>query len=130
MIPGAAEVRSSNILLAEDDEVVRRYLETVLRRAGYEIISVSSGADAVSAGGQPDRPIDLLISDVVMPGLPGPEVANRLMAVHPRMKVLFLSGYPAQPTEYDRTPVERADFLQKPFSPGALLARVRERLGG
>lgn len=119
--------KAATILLAEDEQAVRLFLEQVLRRAGHTVISTRSGPDALDAGLQ-TRGIDLFISDVVMPGLSGPEVANRLRDTHPRMKTLFLSGYARHSALPEQVSTDPRAFLQKPFTIETFTARVRERL--
>ena len=125
---GVAAVRTpkSTILLAEDEEGVRTFLDMALTRAGHTVIATQSGLEAVEAGLKAAQPIDLLISDVVMPGLSGPEVAAQLQAAHPHMRTLFLSGYAMHTALPDR--VDPNAFLQKPFTVDVLMERVRERL--
>ncbi len=126
--PRAATARSpqSTILLAEDELGVRAFLEMALTRAGHTVIATQSGLEAVEAGLNSTQPIDLLISDVVMPGLSGPEVADQLRLAHPRMRTLFLSGYSMHTALPDR--VDPNTFLQKPFTVDVLMEKVRERL--
>jgi two-component system, cell cycle sensor histidine kinase and response regulator CckA len=123
-----ATERPSTILLAEDEQGVRAFLEMALRRAGHNVIATPSGTDALDIGIASRDPIDLLISDVVMPGLSGPEVAERLRQQHPEMRSLFLSGYSSHAALPDRVASDPGAFLQKPFNVEALLAKVRERL--
>jgi two-component system, cell cycle sensor histidine kinase and response regulator CckA len=120
--------RVCTILLAEDEQGVRAFLEMALRRAGHHVISTESGTEAVEIGSHAGKPIDLLIADVVMPGLSGPEAADKLKQVHPRMRTLFLSGYSSHAALPDRVTADPGSFLQKPFTVDALLAKVRERL--
>lgn len=120
--------RISTILLAEDEQGVRAFLEMALTRAGHHVIATSSGNEAVQIGAHATRPIDLLISDVVMPGLSGPEAADQLRRIHPQLRTLFLSGYSSHSALADRVTADPGSFLQKPFTVEALLAKVRERL--
>jgi two-component system cell cycle sensor histidine kinase/response regulator CckA len=118
----------STILLAEDEQGVRSFLEMALTRAGHHVIATASGTEAVQSGSDPNQPIDLLISDVVMPGLSGPEAADKLRKTHPRMRTLFLSGYSSHAALPERVTGDPGAFLQKPFTVETLLAKVRERL--
>ncbi len=120
--------RISTILVAEDEQGVRSFVEMALTRAGHRVIASASGTEAVAMGSHDDCPIDLLISDVVMPGLSGPEAAEQLRQTHPGMRTLFLSGYSSHASLPDRVSMDPAAFLQKPFTAEALLAKVRERL--
>jgi DNA-binding NtrC family response regulator len=123
----AADPQSATILLAEDEHAVRLFLEQVLRRAGHTVISTHSGPDALDAGLQSGA-IDLFISDVVMPGLSGPEVADQLRRKHPQMKTLFLSGYARHTALPEHVSTDPHAFLQKPFTIDTFTAKVRERL--
>ena len=118
----------STILLAEDEQGVRAFLEMALTRAGHHVIATASGNEAVELGSHTSMPIDLLISDVVMPGLSGPEAADKLRQTHPKLRTLFLSGYSSHSALPDRVIADPGSFLQKPFTVEALLAKVRERL--
>jgi two-component system cell cycle sensor histidine kinase/response regulator CckA len=120
--------RISTILLAEDEPGVRAFLEAALSRAGHHVIATANGAEAVELGVRGNPSIDLLISDVVMPGLSGPEVADKLRQANPRMRTLFLSGYSSHPALPGRLSADPGVFLQKPFTVEALLAKVAERL--
>ena len=120
--------RTSTILLAEDEHGVRAFLEMALRRAGHHVIATPSGTDALEAADRATENIDLLIADVVMPGLSGPEVADRMKRRHPGMQTLFLSGYSSHSALPDRVTTDPSGFLQKPFTIEALLSKVRERL--
>ena len=120
--------RPSTILLAEDEQGVRTFLEMALTRAGHKVIASRTGPDAVLAGENATEPIDLLIADVVMPGLSGPEAAERLRRSHPEMRTLFLSGYASHAALPERVTAEPGAFLQKPFTVETLMLKVRERL--
>jgi two-component system cell cycle sensor histidine kinase/response regulator CckA len=120
--------RASTIMLAEDEQGVRAFLEMALTRAGHRVIAATSGTNALELGENSEVPIDLLITDVVMPGMSGPEVADRLRQTHPEMRALFLSGYSSHAALPERVITDPGMFLQKPFTVEALLTKVRERL--
>ena len=124
----AAPAQSAAILLAEDEQGVRSFLEMVLRRSGHRVIPTRSGPDALDAGLHSTGPIDLFISDVVMPGLSGPEVADQLRRKYPNMKTLFLSGYARHTALPDHVSADPRAFLQKPFTVDTFMDKVRERL--
>jgi two-component system cell cycle sensor histidine kinase/response regulator CckA len=126
--PTPAGAEASTILLAEDEQGVRALLEMALTRAGHRVITTQSGPEAVAVGQRSKVPIDLLITDVVMPGLSGPEVASALKGYHPGMRTLFLSGYASHVALPENITAEPGAFLQKPFTIDALMAKVRERL--
>ena len=111
------------ILLVDDEEAVRAIVLRILRRAGYNVLEAENGASALTiAEAHPGR-IDLLVTDMFMPGLRGPEVAAKLALTRTGLRVLFMSGYAEQDA---RTGVPAgANFLNKPFS-GADLARTVE----
>jgi two-component system, cell cycle sensor histidine kinase and response regulator CckA len=120
--------RASTILLAEDEDGVRAFLKAALVRAGHRVIATPTGTEALEAAARSKEAIDLLIADVVMPGLSGPEVADRLKERQPGMRTLFLSGYSSHASLPDWVATDPGSFLQKPFTVEALLAKVRERL--
>jgi len=124
----AKRAQPSTILLAEDEQGVRAFLEMALKRAGHRVIATPSGSDAIESAARAAEPIDLLIADVVMPGMSGPEVAGRLRQRHPKMQTLFLSGYGTHSALPESVITAPGAFLQKPFTIEALLSRVRERL--
>ena len=122
--PGGHET----ILLAEDEGSVRSFVRDVLGQAGYRLLEASDGRSALQLAAAFNGPIHLLISDVVMPGMNGGDLAETLMAGRPRTKTLLISGYVQQLV--DEVAVARAGvaFLRKPFSANDLLTRVREIL--
>ncbi|MGH9480477.1 MAG: response regulator [Terriglobales bacterium] len=116
-------------LIVEDQAEVRALMQEVLREAGYRVVAAASGGDDAIARAPAD--LDLLVTDIVMPGLTGPELAARLGARHPRLRVLFVSGYTEQAVIHQSIMPEQREgwrYLQKPFSPEALLAAIRELL--
>ena len=120
--PERPQTGSETILLAEDDDVVRDVAVRMLSGAGYTVIGARYGSEALELAEQYD--FDLLLTDVVMPGLSGPETATRLRERSPGMPVLFMSGY-APETEGS---LGGAELVRKPFRPGDLLAAVRRAL--
>jgi PAS domain S-box-containing protein len=120
---------SETILLAEDDESVRRYIRTVLKNNGYTVIEASGGREALTAMESRNCEVALLVTDVVMPQMSGKELAQKLLRVCPRVKVLFVSGYTGN-TIVDHGMLDSGiDFIQKPFDSRAFLAKIREILG-
>jgi two-component system, cell cycle sensor histidine kinase and response regulator CckA len=109
------------VLVAEDEEAVRKLAVRVLEREGYEVLQAGDGLEALQlADAFPDR-IDLLLSDVVMPEMGGRELARRLRILRPETSILLMSGYDE---EMVIGRMEGDDFLSKPFSPNALAERV------
>ena len=117
---------SETILVAEDEDLVRRLLKTTLTSGGYSVLEARDGVEALEVCEQMGASLDLLVTDVVMPRMTGLELARRLAIDHPDLKVLCLSGYSAEATTAQR-PMEWP-FLAKPFVPATLLERVREVL--
>jgi CheY-like chemotaxis protein len=116
------------ILLVEDEQVVRDLVAQVLQSAGYTVLEATSGEQALQMSSAHRGPIHLLLADVVLPGLSGPEVAAQLAATRPDMRVIYMSGYaPEIIVRYGISEKHRL-FLQKPFTPATLLAHVREAL--
>jgi|GEM_PF-2357293 len=115
---------SETILVAEDNEMLRALLQVALESCGYTVLASASGPEALALAEQHGKSIALLVSDVVMPGMDGPELARRLATIRPRLQVLLLSGYGADPALL----AAGVHFLQKPFRPSLLVATVREIL--
>lgn len=120
--------RQETVLVVEDDDSVRELCVAILEPAGYRVIAVGSGEDALAL--PPDERIDLLLTDVVMPGLDGLALAERMTAARPDLRVVFVSGYPSDVAMRPGVPGERAVFLQKPYTISQLAATVRTALDG
>jgi two-component system, cell cycle sensor histidine kinase and response regulator CckA len=119
---------SESILLVEDDDVVRDLVATVLKNRGYDVLEAATGEDAIRLLAGRASPIQLMLSDTVMPGMGGRELAERMATLHPGMKVLLMSGY-INDIVLERQIRDRNDaFLQKPFTSDALARKVREVL--
>jgi PAS domain S-box-containing protein len=113
---------TETILLVEDEDGVRRVVETMLKRHGYQVLSSASYKDALAAAERHRGVIHLLITDMVMPGMSGRKMAECLVAGRPDMKVLYVSGYGDAKAQTD------THFLQKPFSTEELATKIRELL--
>jgi PAS domain S-box-containing protein len=125
--PLSSVVRGTEtVLVVEDQEQLRKMVTRVLRGHGYQVYEAANPAEAIHYAEGNDSPIDLLLTDVVMPGMSGCELAERLKLPRPTMAIMFMSGY-SERALLDR--VEGA-YLAKPFSPETLAVKVREVLGG
>ena len=125
----AVAAEPKTILLVDDEQSVRSIVIKILRRANYNVLEADGGESAIAVSESHAGTIDLVISDLYMPGLHGPAVAERLSAVRPGLKVLFISGY-ADNDVVGRTGVPPgSNFLQKPSSGQDLRAAVNAALG-
>jgi len=117
---------TETILLVEDEDSLRTLTRTLLEQGGYTVLEANGGNEAMEIARQHREPIDLLLTDMVMPGMGGPEVARNLVLIHPESKVMFMSGY----TSFTRRGMLDPDaiLLQKPFTRDALLSKLREVL--
>ncbi|MBI4467848.1 MAG: response regulator, partial [Acidobacteria bacterium] len=119
---------SETLLLVEDEESLLKLGRVILEAKGYRILEATNGREALELCGSYAGPIHLLITDMVMPGMGGRRLAARLRRIRPKTRVLYISGYMNPSTEADLIPEAGTDFLQKPFTPEALVRRVREIL--
>jgi PAS domain S-box-containing protein len=116
------------VLLVEDEQSVRTLTRNLLEEGGYTVLEAKNGAHAVEIANEHYGPIHLLLTDVVMPGMNGPAVADKILPIHSKAKVLYVSGYSSSfGTQTGLVPVE-ANLLQKPFSRASLLRKVRNLL--
>ena len=116
----------AQILLAEDDSSMRDFLAKALRRAGHEVEAVGDGLDALQSIGQ--RPVDLLLADVVMPGLDGIELARRAAKQQPGLRVMFITGFAAVALKARDQAPKGARVLSKPFHLRDLVDQVDHML--
>lgn len=123
-VPGGRET----LLLTEDDAHVRQAALQVLERKGYRVLVAQDGASALSVAANHDGKIHLLITDLVMPGMSGRELAERLVADRPGVQVLFMSGYTDDAVVRHGVLADGLPYLQKPFTPRSLAALVRKLL--
>jgi len=123
-----AEPGAEQVLVVEDEDLIRQLAEQILRDRGYRVISAASATEALELVTSLDGEIDLLVTDIVMPGLSGLDLAQRLRRRIPDLRVLFMSGYSDSPLLRAGLAREGAAFLQKPFSADALERRVRDLL--
>lgn len=116
------------VLVVDDEAPVRALIHRTLADAGYEVIAASNGREALALAAEVDGGIDLLVSDVVMPELGGRELAERLLADHPGLAVLFLSGYSGAAVKSYGVFDMDAVFCAKPVRPAMLREKAREAL--
>jgi len=116
------------ILLVEDEDPVRSFAARALRLRGYNVLEANGGETALEIVRNHPRPIDLLISDVVMPGMDGPTLVRAARRVRPEMRVLFMSGYAEQAFRKNDQKLDDIDFLPKPFGLKQLAAKVKDVL--
>ena len=117
---------AATILLVEDETGLREIANKVLAREGFRVLVAADGEDALTIEASAQFPIDLLLTDIVMPGMSGPTLAAQLKPKRPDMRVLLMSGYPGDDLTGELKPNER--FLRKPFTPYVLLEHVRAAL--
>jgi two-component system cell cycle sensor histidine kinase/response regulator CckA len=115
------------ILLVEDEAGIRRLMQRTLERRGFRVLAATSAADAMRWAESPEH-IDLLLSDVVMPDVSGPELAQRMLRLRPAMRVLYVSGFPNRVGSGSSGLSRNAALLPKPFAPHVLALKVRECL--
>lgn len=118
------------ILLVEDEEGVRDLATGILGDLGYTVHSFSRAIEAEQFCRDHEGTIDLLLTDIIMPGISGPELAGNLKAQYPSTPILFMSGYPGDAIRLHEILDEKADFLSKPFTPSNLARKVREVIDG
>ncbi|MGH9743446.1 MAG: PAS domain S-box protein [Candidatus Acidiferrum sp.] len=123
-LPGPGQ-GSETILLVEDEEAVRELASRILTAKGYSVVAAKSTQEAEQYAEKHAAEIDLLLTDIIMPGTSGRELAKRITARHPRTRVLYMSGYTDNVLAQDGVLEEGLFFLQKPFTPGALVQKVR-----
>jgi two-component system, cell cycle sensor histidine kinase and response regulator CckA len=119
---------SETILVVEDMPAVRRLAQTVLTRHGYQVTAVENGEQALALMSAARGPVDLVLTDVVMPGINGRELCSRLSAMWPGIKVVYMSGHSEDVIAHHGVLDEGVFFIQKPFGVDALLAKVRAAL--
>jgi two-component system cell cycle sensor histidine kinase/response regulator CckA len=126
----AGPARGGTILLVEDQDMLRRVTRELLEEGGYRVLEAGSPEAALEIAEAHESPIDLLLTDVVMPGLSGPDLARRLCSSRPETRVLYISGYTDAAILERGIVADRTAFLHKPFTAVALERKIREVLGG
>jgi len=123
--PGGTET----VLIVEDEGILRNLCVQILERLGYRVLQARNGTEAIAERQGRDDRIDLLLTDVVMPGMNGAELATQLVLHNPEMKVLFTSGYTEDVITHHGVLVEGVSFIGKPYTPAGLARKIREVLG-
>jgi CheY-like chemotaxis protein len=113
------------ILVVEDEDAVRAPVVRTLRKGGYQVLEATNGRDALQVAERHDGPIDLILTDVVMPQMSGPEMVERLSPAHPATRVLYMSGYTDDALGRHGALEPGTLLLEKPFTLSALTHRVR-----
>ncbi|MBV9180933.1 MAG: response regulator [Acidobacteria bacterium] len=121
----AESTKAAKILLAEDEELLRELETTILTQAGYEVVTASTAEELRTLVSECKDPIDLLLTDVMMPGVSGQELVHLARMRWPGVRVLYMSGYS---NEEIRISEADAEFLQKPFTPSELMAKIQNTL--
>jgi CheY-like chemotaxis protein len=121
----AGEDPTPTILLVEDEDGVRQMMHRFLEREGYQLLAARNAEEAEVIAGVYEEPIHVLVTDVVMPGLTGPQLAERLKPLRPDMKVLFVSGYRHDGVDGQKLLARGVETLHKPFPPAELLRQVQ-----
>ncbi len=119
---------AGTVLVAEDEDAVRSLVRLALKRAGYTVLTAADGEDALAVAKAHDGKIDLLLTDVVMPRMGGPELAVRLRESRPDLPVIFMSGYAGDALTREGSLPSGSAFVQKPFTPSVLASTVRDVL--
>jgi CheY-like chemotaxis protein len=126
-LPATADYRGSEtVLLVEDEDVVRQVAYEMLTMNGYSVLQTSNGNEALEVSRQHEGVIDLMVTDVVMPSMGGPELARRLAVTRPEMRVLYMSGYTDDAVFNHGVLQKGTAFLQKPFTSASLGCKLRE----
>ena len=118
------------ILLVEDDVAVRGLTRMVLQEQGYNLLEAKDSHQALELVSEEKVPIDLLLTDVMMPGMNGIALAEQMIALYPNVKTLYMSGYSDVPISEGERLDQNVNFLQKPFHPATLVQMVRDTLDG
>ena len=123
------EQAKQTILVVEDEEMVRGLICEVLRREGYRVLACGDAAEGIEASRRYGPGIDLLLTDVVMPGMNGPEMASRIQETLPQLRVVFMSGYSEQALARSAQVDASFEYLQKPFTLKGLTQKLARVLG-
>lgn len=125
-VEAAPAVGAGMVLVVEDEPVVRDMTTQLLTRSGYQVIAVANGAEAMTELARPETPIEVLITDVIMPNVSGIELAELVLDQHPHVGVVLLSGYTAETLDLERVTTRGATFVPKPVTSGQLISAVQQ----
>jgi two-component system cell cycle sensor histidine kinase/response regulator CckA len=121
---------TETLLIVENEAAIRNLLQMALRKNGYTVLAAESGREALDLVSTHSGPIHLLITDVMMPDIDGPELVRRLSAIRPETRTLFMSGYMDDALGEQGVLLSSVNFIQKPFSPSTIAQKVRDILDG
>ena len=119
---------TETVLLVEDDSIVRQVAKAILDYLGYHLLIAENSHEALELAARRKEPIHLLLTDVIMPGLNGRQLAEKLILLHPETRILYTSGYTANVIVHRGVLDEGLAFLSKPYTPQSLAAKLRELL--
>jgi DNA-binding NarL/FixJ family response regulator len=120
---------SETVLVIDDHSLVLSTLVCTLTHAGFHVLSAASGEEAIEIAEKLGKPLDLMICDLILPGMPGTEIARCIGEIHPEARCLFITGLPGYPHVADETALSGQALLAKPFLPQVLVRKVREIMG-
>jgi two-component system, cell cycle sensor histidine kinase and response regulator CckA len=120
---------SETVLVIDDHSLVLTTLVSTLSQAGFRVLAAASGEEALEIASNAHHPIDLMICDVILPGMPGTEIARRIAEIHPETRCLFITGLPDHPRILTEIAASGKSLLPKPFLPHVLVRTAREILG-
>jgi len=126
----STESKGETVLIVEDEEAILQIAEKMLETLGYNILTANSPQEALSIAKKYSGKIDIIVTDVVMPGLDGKKMSDKVIAIHPDVKVLFMSGYTSNVIEQHGLVGENVNFIQKPFQMDDLALKIRQTLNG
>jgi two-component system, cell cycle sensor histidine kinase and response regulator CckA len=124
----AHQAGSGTVLLVEDEAAVRELVRAILTSHGYQVLTAENKAQAVAICRQRQQPIDILLTDVVMPGVTGPELAKELLAMRSDLKVVYMTGYAGESLEEQGLNSDSILILQKPFTAADLERKIQQVL--
>ena len=128
MEPDILPTGNETILLVDDEDSIRDFLAEILSEQGYKVIEATNGEEGLQVFKEYKEEIDLLISDITMPKMSGPELVNKLRELQPKLKALFISGNVENRYTNEHSTDLRTSFLQKPFTYDSIISKVREIL--